>query len=83
MVALSDGTQLNEACESGDAGPLGLKDRVEAYERGLVLEALRNARGNRSEAARRLAIGRVTLLDKLKKYGIGDAELAQEDPGEA
>jgi DNA-binding NtrC family response regulator len=80
MVALSDGQRLAEPHEHEDAGPLGLKDRVEAYERGLVLEALRNARGNRSEAARRLAIGRVTLLDKLKKYGIGDADLDAEEP---
>jgi two-component system, NtrC family, response regulator HydG len=50
----------------------GLKDRVAAYERGLVLEALRACGGNRSEAARRLGIGRVTLLDKLKKYGLPD-----------
>jgi DNA-binding NtrC family response regulator len=53
---------------------LGLKARVEAYEKGLVVEALRGARGNRSEAARRLAISRVTLHDKLKKYGLGGDE---------
>jgi DNA-binding NtrC family response regulator len=56
--------------------PLGLKQRVEAYERGLVAEALRAARGNRTEAARILGISRVTLHDKLNKYGLakeGDA----------
>jgi two-component system, NtrC family, response regulator HydG len=52
-------------------GPLSLKQRVEAYERGLVYEGLRAALGNRSEAARRLGISRVTLHDKLKKYGLG------------
>ncbi|QDE68866.1 MULTISPECIES: sigma-54-dependent transcriptional regulator [Myxococcus] len=50
----------------------GLKERVEAYERGLVLDALRMAGGNRSEAARRLGIGRATLHDKLRKYGLDD-----------
>ncbi|ABF92094.1 sigma-54 dependent DNA-binding reponse regulator [Myxococcus xanthus DK 1622] len=50
----------------------GLKERVEAYERGLVLDALRIAGGNRSEAARRLGIGRATLHDKLRKYGLDD-----------
>jgi two-component system, NtrC family, response regulator HydG len=55
-------------------GPLSLKQRVEAYERGLVYEALRAALGNRSEAARRLGISRVTLHDKLKKYGLGGDE---------
>jgi DNA-binding NtrC family response regulator len=54
-----------------EEGPLSLKQRVEAYERGLVHEALKGALGNRSEAARRLGISRVTLHDKLKKYGLG------------
>jgi two-component system, NtrC family, response regulator HydG len=49
---------------------LGLKERVDAFERGLILEELRRCSGNRSEAARRLRIGRVTLLDKLKRHGI-------------
>jgi DNA-binding NtrC family response regulator len=59
-----------------EEGPLSLKQRVEAYERGLVYESLKGALGNRSEAARRLGISRVTLHDKLKKYGLGgdDAE---------
>ncbi|NMO19730.1 sigma-54-dependent Fis family transcriptional regulator [Pyxidicoccus fallax] len=51
----------------------GLKERVEAYERGLILDALRIAGGNRSEAARRLGIGRATLHDKLRKYGLDGA----------
>jgi len=59
---------------AAEDGPLGLKGRVEAYERGLVVEALRTARGNRSEAARRLGISRVTLHDKLKKYGLSGGE---------
>jgi DNA-binding NtrC family response regulator len=84
LVALSppDGLDLSllpfgqEAAPApaGEDGPLGLKGRVEAYERGLVVEALRNARGNRSEAARRLGISRVTLHDKLKKYGLSGGE---------
>ncbi|MFP2958079.1 sigma-54-dependent transcriptional regulator [Myxococcus sp. 1LA] len=59
--------------EPQDGAPgAGLKERVEAYERGLVLDALRMAGGNRSEAARRLGIGRATLHDKLRKYGLDD-----------
>jgi aconitate hydratase len=46
----------------------GLKERVEAFERGLIVEALRAAGNNRSEAARRLGIGRVTLHDKLHQH---------------
>jgi two-component system response regulator AtoC len=47
-----------------------LRDQVEAFERGLVARALDGAGGNQSEAARRLGISRVTLIDKLKKYGL-------------
>jgi DNA-binding NtrC family response regulator len=54
---------------TGGAAPL--RARVEAYERDLVAEALRAAGGNRSEAARALGISRVTLHDKLRKYGLG------------
>jgi DNA-binding NtrC family response regulator len=54
--------------------PAGLRERVESCERGIIVEALRASRGNRSEAARALGISRVTLHDKLRKYGIAGAE---------
>ncbi|HCF57537.1 MAG TPA: sigma-54-dependent Fis family transcriptional regulator [Myxococcales bacterium] len=80
MVALSpdgelDQSLLPEARET-EAGPRGLtlKQRVEAYERGLIVEGLKASRGNRSEAARALGISRVTLHDKLRKYGLARAE---------
>jgi DNA-binding NtrC family response regulator len=63
-----------EAPDEDLASPLPLKQRVEAYERGLIVEAVRAAHGNRSEAARRLGMSRVTLHDKLKKYGLGGEE---------
>jgi two-component system response regulator HydG len=53
---------------------LTLKQRVEAYERGVIVEALRACRNNRSEAARSLGISRVTLHDKLHKYGLARPE---------
>jgi DNA-binding NtrC family response regulator len=62
------------AAPSPEREPLPLKQRVEAYERGLIVDALRAARGNRSEAARRLGMSRVTLHDKLRKYGLGGGE---------
>ncbi|HEY3452648.1 MAG TPA: sigma-54 dependent transcriptional regulator [Myxococcales bacterium] len=76
MVALSVDGQLDlsvlasAGAESGGAPALGLKQRVEAYEKGLIVEALKAAKGNRSEAARTMAISRVTLHDKLNKYGL-------------
>jgi len=79
LVALSPPEGLDPAllpASSGGAGgpPLSLRRRVEAYERGLLVEALREASGNRSEAARRLGVSRVTLHDKLAKYGLARSD---------
>ncbi|MBI5548003.1 MAG: sigma-54-dependent Fis family transcriptional regulator, partial [Deltaproteobacteria bacterium] len=57
MVALSvegelDLSSLVSGPSSAPAHALGLKQRVEAYERGLIVEALKASKGNRSEAAR-------------------------------
>jgi len=75
LVALSTGGVVDElpvSSTSSDAAAssFGLKERVEAFERGILARELREVGGNRSEAARRLGIGRVTLLDKMKKYGL-------------
>jgi two-component system response regulator AtoC len=51
------------------SGP-SLKEQVEAFERGLVARALDATGGNQSEAARRLGVSRVTLIDKMKKYAL-------------
>jgi two-component system, NtrC family, response regulator AtoC len=57
--------------ERGDfaTGP-SLKEQVEAFERSVIARALDAAGGNQSEAARRLGTSRVTLIDKLRKYGL-------------
>jgi two-component system response regulator HydG len=49
--------------------PTKFKEQVAAFERGLIVAALDTAKGNQSEAARLLEIGRATLQDKLRKYG--------------
>jgi len=80
LVALSPDGELDLALLDPPAkpdsapAPFGLRERVEAYERGLIVEALHGCRGNRSEAARRLGLSRATLHDKLKKYGIAGGE---------
>ena len=55
---------------AAELGAMTLKARVDAFERGLVMEALRATGNNRTEAARRLGISRVTLHDKLHKHGL-------------
>ena len=52
----------------------GLRERVEAYERGLIVETLKLCKGNRSETARRLGLSSATLHDKLKKHGLGSGD---------
>ena len=68
----SEATTSNSAAD--DVGTLeegpSLKEQVEAFERGLVARALVAASGNQSEAARRLRTSRVTVIDKMKKYGL-------------
>jgi DNA-binding NtrC family response regulator len=76
MIALSPDGEIDLALLPGSASEtatteLDLKSRVDAFERGLVVDALRAANGNRSEAARRLGIARVTLYEKLAKHGLG------------
>jgi two-component system response regulator HydG len=84
LVALSppEGLDLSllpaPGVAASESAPLPLRERVQAYERGIVVEALRAAHGNRSEAARRLGISRVTLHDKLRRYALGDGEEAGE-----
>jgi DNA-binding NtrC family response regulator len=47
-----------------------LRTQVAAFERALIERALADAGGNQSEAARRLGVTRVTLIDKLKRHGL-------------
>ena len=79
LVALSHEGELDPSLlppggepgkERGEEPAMTLKARVDAFERGLVVEALRAAGGNRTEAARKLGISRVTLHDKLHKHGL-------------
>ncbi|MFO0631656.1 MAG: sigma-54 dependent transcriptional regulator [Nannocystaceae bacterium] len=81
LVALSDGDELDLGPLGPSAAPVraadaaeggGLRERVDAFEKQLLVDALALAGGNRSEAARALGIGRATLHDKLRKHGIGD-----------
>lgn len=56
---------------AGETDPsASLRERVDAFERTLLEQALQAADGNRTEAAKALGIGRATLHDKLRKYGL-------------
>jgi DNA-binding NtrC family response regulator len=53
-----------------EGGAPSLREQVEAFERNVIARALTAASGNQSATARRLGVSRVTLIDKLKKYGL-------------
>lgn len=48
-----------------------LKTEVEAFENGLIRQALTATAGNRNQAAQLLGIKRTTLVEKLKKRNLG------------
>ena len=52
--------------------------RMDTMERALIRFALEHYRGQMSEMARKLGIGRSTLYRKMKEYGLGDGEVEDE-----
>ncbi|MDH3938649.1 MAG: sigma 54-interacting transcriptional regulator, partial [candidate division Zixibacteria bacterium] len=72
LVADKDLVELSRTLfttESASAGS-SLFERVEQFERQLIVEALITAGGNKSEAARMLGIHEATVRTKLKRYDI-------------
>jgi two-component system response regulator AtoC len=79
IVALSDGGPIGVEALSPSAAPVesgppaeprSFREQVGAFERELLQRTLTECGGNQSEAARRLRISRVTLIDKLKRHGL-------------
>lgn len=72
LAAEGDVRELSRATfESSGAGQTnGFFEKVEEFERKLIIEALTAARGNKSEAARLLGVHEATVRTKLKRYGI-------------
>jgi two-component system response regulator AtoC len=79
LLALSEGgelgvealSRLSASPESAPSAGTGtLREQVAAFERSLIARMLEETGGNQSEAARRLGLTRVTLIDKLKRHGL-------------
>ncbi|MBX3204504.1 MAG: sigma 54-interacting transcriptional regulator [Labilithrix sp.] len=64
--AAADVADADDAAKPASSAPL--RERVSAYERALIAEALERAEGNQSEAARLLRTSRATLQYKMKLY---------------
>jgi DNA-binding NtrC family response regulator len=57
----------------------GLKERVQAYERQLILEALREAGGNQRRAAAALGCLPTTLNEKMRRLGLRTCDAPAEE----
>ena len=53
-------------------GPRSLAETVEAFERALIAEALRQNHGSLARSAEALGVPKTTLHDKIRKYGLSD-----------
>lgn len=79
--------ELEVRAREANGGALPLRDWVALAEAWRIAQALRDARGNRSAAARALGIGRRTLYTKMAKlrleptWGIAIRRGAEPDPG--
>ena len=62
--------ELERWAQSSDGRSLSLRDWIALAEAWRIARALRDARGNRSAAARALGIGRRTLYTKMEKLGL-------------
>lgn len=69
-LSLLPDTHVSQRADEEPDSDASLKQRVSAYERGLLVAALAAARGNRSEAARALGVSRATMYEKMQKYGL-------------
>ncbi|MBZ4373833.1 sigma-54 dependent transcriptional regulator [Corallococcus sp. AS-1-6] len=84
VVLSADGTLDLELLPGGASAPTPpapsntgttLREKLDAHERELILAALAASKGQRTEAAKALGIGRATLHDKLRKHGLlGEGE---------
>ena len=61
---------LQTAEASGTVHKGTLIDTLEALERELIVEALKNSRGNKAKAARSLGISERLMGLRVKKYGV-------------
>lgn len=66
---------------SGGAGACSLKERVEQFERAAIAQALEQHDGAVSAAADELQIGKATLYEKIKRYGLAERGEPRKEGG--
>ncbi len=63
-------TLISECYNCFSSGKMNMKDVIRCLEEKIISEAISNANGNQSEAARKLGMKLTTLRDKIKKLNI-------------
>jgi two-component system C4-dicarboxylate transport response regulator DctD len=61
--------------------PLSLKERVEQFERATIADALQQAGGAVAAVADQLQLGKATLYEKIKRYGLAERSEAGRPAG--
>lgn len=72
---LGNRLSVGEESASAGSGAALLQERVDALERKAILEALRETRGNKTQAAKRLGLTRNGLDSKMKRLGLTASDL--------
>ncbi|MDE2120300.1 MAG: sigma-54-dependent Fis family transcriptional regulator [Betaproteobacteria bacterium] len=69
----------DELGEPADASAETFEQRVSAFERHLIVQALQRAGGRVSAAAADMGLARKTLYDKMRKLGVARSDAAADD----
>jgi DNA-binding NtrC family response regulator len=56
--------------DTGKSTAFNLDAKVDDYEKKMIIDALEKTKGNKKKASELLRINRVTLISKIKKYGL-------------
>jgi two-component system C4-dicarboxylate transport response regulator DctD len=72
---------IGAAAGAGATASFSLRERVEQFERAAIADALEQAGGAVAAAADRLQIGKATLYEKIKRYGLAERSEAGKETG--
>ncbi|MGV2292801.1 sigma-54 dependent transcriptional regulator [Trinickia sp. YCB016] len=72
VLGIADGLGDAARGAASEAATASLKEQVEQFERAAIAQALEQAGGAVAQAADRLQVGKATLYEKIKRYGLAD-----------
>ena len=79
IAAQSGGRPLQENTPGGGGEVRPLQTALKEFEREYLLRAITQANGKRIRAAEMLGISRKSLWEKLRQYGLGDADIEDRE----